>query len=103
MSVTVYDYPYSGGANTAKTLSNQQFGNVTNVAADGSALTAVVFGQAYSAYVSYVGAQIAQVSNVGQYELTVQVSAVTTTGFNIYVAGGAPGATVTVYWNAIGT
>ena len=100
MSISIESFPWGL---TSTTASGSQQGTATGVPAEGSALFPVTFSIPFGSSVSFILATILATTRIGEDQLTVQVSSPTTTGFNLYVAGGQPGSTCSVYWQASGT
>jgi hypothetical protein len=76
---------------------------IAGVPADGSAVVAVTFPNAYAIACTGVTVTIFT-STPGAYELSAQVALpLLLTGFSFVVTGGAPGSTVSVSWTAQGS
>jgi hypothetical protein len=97
VSWLVIDYPFGGTV-----LAETQNGFIASVPADSSAASVVTFMTPFPNACSQVLVTIST-TTPGLYELSAQVSAVSVTGFSVTVAGGAPGSTVSVYWEASGS
>lgn len=80
-----------------------QHGQATGVASDGSAETSVSFSPSFGSAPNVVATVDNGASGSGTAALSCQVDHVTTSGFKIYVTGGAPSSTVSVNWVAAGT
>lgn len=79
-----------------------QWANQAGVNADGSGATAVSFPIAFPTGVFTVVPSINNAYQSNAWELTCHWDTATTTGFNINVAGGPSGKTVTVSYFAVG-
>lgn len=97
-SIVVYNYPWGG-----VTFLGQQQGIAYSVPADGSALYTVILPQTYATGITNVQATLQEITNIGLYALTLQISNVTASSFRIYVGGGAAGSYVNVFWQVFGS
>jgi hypothetical protein len=102
LSFLITYYPW-GNSPTNFTANGAQQGVATNVPSDGSALVAITFPLPYSTAVTSLQVSIGETTAIGEYELTVQWSSLTLTGFNVYVAGGSIGSTCSVSWQSTGS
>lgn len=95
MTWTTTDYPFNGVVGSAG------FQRQTATIFTDGRENAIVFPVPFISPPATVSGAIVN-SGSGQYALgTPQFDSVTTTGFNVYVPGGAPSSTATLEWWAI--
>jgi hypothetical protein len=96
------DFPFVGGSGTTPGPTFQ-YGSKTNVPADASSTVTVSVPVPYTTSLASVIVTIGGGLSWNGYQLSSEVTNLTTSSFQVTVSGGAPGSTVTIYWMSQGT